>query len=335
MYNPAVAVLTEEESYGKALARGITGESDKIKIKHICTGNMTEEQIQLTACNLIKEGYVILTDHYMALETEMKRKTVFLVKTAMDAEDGRIPELSPVRDIFAKIKEIFFDEYGVEFYRFSQEKEIILGITGKTGGCGCTAVSVVLARWLSMLADLPVLYVNASERDDYGYYSYRNEEVRPKRQMLLHVADNIPWEIHNYCFWDKWGVFYFKPEKTVNCLTGEQWFQKVISAVLDKKKFPFIIIDGLPDNLSYICDKKINVVNSKDVRSAYYENKGACLTIWNRCCNKGTGQGEPQYAIPDDSESFIYGHEGIDIMMDGDFSAGIRQVAEDVIAKLL
>lgn len=40
----AIAVLTDDESYGRALARGIAEESERVKVRALCTRNMPDDE---------------------------------------------------------------------------------------------------------------------------------------------------------------------------------------------------------------------------------------------------------------------------------------------------
>lgn len=57
----AIAVLTEDENYGKALARGLAEESERVRVKAVCTKGMADGEFLSEAEKLSDEGSVLLT----------------------------------------------------------------------------------------------------------------------------------------------------------------------------------------------------------------------------------------------------------------------------------
>ena len=86
----------------------------------------------------------------------------------------------------SRIKEIFLNVTGTEFFRAEAEEEKVIGFFAETGGCGVTAAAVVLSRWLALSSDKPVLYVNAGPKDDYAYY------LRPTTTPIVPSSNFIP-----------------------------------------------------------------------------------------------------------------------------------------------
>ena len=82
-----VAVLTSEESYGKALARGIAGESDKIIVKTACFGTLTCQERQRLTEELINNGYIVVRLNF-------SHGTLELVAILGEAAAGKIDTFS-------------------------------------------------------------------------------------------------------------------------------------------------------------------------------------------------------------------------------------------------
>lgn len=332
----AVAVLTSEESYGKALARGIAGESDKIIVKTACFGTITCQERQRLTEELINNGYIVVTDEDISLKIPLCEKMVLLKENQNEAAGNQIPVISSVSFIFGKIKEIYFKEYQREFCRLNEGEEKIIGMFSATGGCGCTVTSLTLARWISMLSEKPVLYVNASHRDDYGYYVLSSDNVQPKKQMMMHFIDNLPWELDKYCFQDQYGAYCFKPEEKENSLNKTEYLELILSDVTKKKIFSYIVIDGLSDKKEHLCDVRIGVIDAKDSRTAFYNREKDSMTICNRCDEtKPMESREKYYRIPYDEESFKVSENHVEIRMDGLFSESIRKIAEMIIDEIV
>lgn len=363
----AVAVLANEEGYGKALARGLANESERVRIRLESCKNLSPEEKRKTAEMLALEGYIVVTDTDVALEgvkddisghilfltdglgkngalSEKNRalsgkSTLPLEKKSLLSEKKAektcsLPKLSPVKTIFNEIKNIYFKTNGIEFCRLREEKERIVGVFQPCGGSGATSISVTLARWIALLQEKPVLYVNASSKDDYGLYVYRGERIQPKKKMILHIVENIPWNIEEYCFTDKYGVSYLMPERKYNCFNAQdscKYLKKLLSVLIEKNVFSYIVIDGLTDGMEQLCDLRVGVCRMTDKRKAFYSEEHDFITIYNMCDDKEEkGERDNVICIPEEKESFKLSDESIEISLEGIFGSCLRKAAQMV-----
>ena len=245
----AIAVLTDDESYGRALARGIAEESERVKVRALCTRNMPDDEFLSQAKELADGGYVLVTDRIieqpkpddvlpdgtaaLGSSFSLPEHMLILSEERTCCHLSCMPKLSPVREIFSRIKEIFLNVTGTEFFRAEAEEEKVIGFFAETGGCGVTAAAVVLSRWLALSSDKPVLYVNAGPKDDYAYYLRPTtgsvDQYRPKKELLFHIIEKLPWNLEKYCFKDSFAVHCLKPEPEGNCLSAREYLEKFLA----------------------------------------------------------------------------------------------------------
>lgn len=289
----AVAVMTENEGYGKALARGIACESERVSVKVVCTKGFSRDELLNAVKKADKEGCITLLDGYGGEYAESgeayEKRLIFL---SSERSGGRfISKLSPVREIFGVIKEIYFKTSGAEFYRLHEGEERIIGFFPETGGCGCTAIAVTVCRWLSLISDEPVLYVNAGLSDDYKYYisgsfderSSCFERAEAKKEMIFRIAEDMPWNVEKYCGKDALGVFFFKPEERKNCLSERKYLEKLLASLSGKRGFSYIAADGLREGEEYFCDVAVGVSSAADRRSGLKRKEERFINVFNFC----------------------------------------------------
>lgn len=348
----AIAVLTDDESYGRALARGIAEESERVKVRALCTRNMPDDEFLSQAKELADGGYVLVTDRIieqpkpddvlpdgtaaLGSSFSLPEHMLILSEERTCCHLSCMPKLSPVREIFSRIKEIFLNVTGTEFFRAEAEEEKVIGFFAETGGCGVTAAAVVLSRWLALSSDKPVLYVNAGPKDDYAYYLRPTtgsvDQYRPKKELLFHIIEKLPWNLEKYCFKDSFAVHCLKPEPEGNCLSAREYLEKFLAAVTEKKYFQYIVTDGMRSGAENLCDMRIGVCSSPDKRSVFYEGDEDFATIYNFAAEEISDEPLRIY-IPPDEESFQPSEKGIDISMEGIFAARLRDMCRKILAE--
>lgn len=330
----AVAVLTREAKYGKDLARGIAEESEKISVRCEDVSCLNDSEKQATAEKLTEAGYILVTDELALLKESLKEQSLFLVSDEKDITEtaNSVAKLSATETIFQKIREMYFSINQIDFFRLQDGEEKLIGIFSGTGGAGTTTVSIATARWLSMISDEPVLYINVSLRDDYKYYAAANEKRFSKKKLLFHIAEGMNWQAEDYCYKDKYGVSYFMPETGDNCFSRREYLEKLLTSLAEKKVFKYIVMDGLCCGMENLCDLKISILKADDSRSSFHCEDKDFITAYNWSeKERGLEAEDNCIYVRKDPESFKADDTGIQLSIEGSFSASARHIAEKVL----
>ena len=121
----AVAVLSEDMGYAKALSRGLAEERKNIYIKPICVDNFSAAQREKLIDELTELGYILVADF------DINERDELIILTECDVCDlccNKISKFSPVRAIFQKITEIYFEKNKIEFSYLMEDDTKILGV---------------------------------------------------------------------------------------------------------------------------------------------------------------------------------------------------------------
>ena len=320
----AVAVLSEDMGYAKALSRGLAEERKNIYIKPICVDNFSAAQREKLIDELTELGYILVADF------DINERDELIILTECDVCDlccNKISKFSPVRAIFQKITEIYFEKNKIEFSYLMEDDTKILGVLSPWHSSGSTVFSIALGRTFAMKTDDPVLYINAGIYDDYMLYMDKSSEKSvSKKELIYNIIQKYPWNMEKYLIKDKYGLFYLCGESGTNTLSERKCIEKLILGITKKKMFSYIIIDGMMPDMDYICHEKIAICDCRYKRTYFDVRDEDYIQIYNFSYK------EDNKCIPKDEESFQVEENHICISMEGVFADKINTIADEVLA---
>ncbi len=302
-----ITVFVKNDKYGEALERGLAQQKEGIQI-------LQAESSHMAAVSGLES--ILLTD-IEAYGSLVMNPSEFKKKAA--------------DEILRKAAEKYFNETGIKILS-EEEKAYVWEIFSFTGGAGVTSFAVTAARILSMTGNGNILYINLKERDDYKIYSEFDmkeiSEVSSKRKFI-YMMRNLPEKLflQEYLIKDRFGVFYFCPQSSVNSFFKEAEAAEIIDRLQEEKFFRYILVDssGMEETES----AKIQISHIRDKRSGLYSQKGRYL-IRNY---SGHISEDDLSALPEDEKSFAALDNKIVISMEGQYAEAVRKVTEKIISE--
>lgn len=317
-----IAVLTHNEGYAKALARGLAERTENTAVKAVY-GSLPE--LSELADKLIDDGMIIVTDVCM-----QQKQQILLLTDKSSEEEGynRICKFSRVSDILSKITRIYFELNDIEFAALNETDTVITGIFSDTGGCGATSFSIALGRAIALKSERPVLWLNAGARDDYAVYTGQITFETSKKEMLYLISEGEAWNLNKYCARDEYGLGFFRPEKLTNSLYDIKTLESLLAAVCAKQIFAHIVIDaGINGGIAHTCHQKLWLLSRRDKRTEIEKGTDG-VRIYNFADEQA---GDTAFCIPTDETSFEITGDNIRISPDGIFADSVSKIADMIL----
>ena len=232
-----------------------------------------------------------------------------------------------VSEIFKTIVSAYERNNKLTFGGESSGNMQIIALSSLLGGSGVSAAAVTMGRQIAMSTDKKVLYMNMGGSKAWELYAYEAEKaLRPARELPHMIENKVLHSLDSYVSSDKYGLKYL--ERTDKA-------EMIVDKLREMKTFDIVLLDAPPPSLGINFDKTCLIQNDKDMRTKYDSNSRAdfkagkdeeVVQIINRSAR--TDWEEGMVRIPEDRNSFVPCEKGIEILMDGDYAAGIGKVWE-------
>ena len=201
-----------------------------------------------------------------------------------------------------------------------------------SGGAGCTAVGITIARILAARSGGRTAFVSIGDSRDAAMYSETAPYMFRGRELTYFLSHGMDMDIERYICEDRYGVTVLAIEKPV----------PELNEYLKHNGFSVVVTDAgnSRDYRSISCQATINIEAYGDRRAENFEQLARNESEWGSLefyvLNKAPYRmADGRFIkIPMDSESFSRIGEDIEISMDKAFAASVRDLITMIESEL-
>ena len=277
-------------------------------------------------------------------------------KLEVDNKENLLYRYSGVDEISSRLQLIHAKLSGMKKTHCNDLQANLVGFTGAAGGVGKTSIAIATARELSSFHNFKVLYLSMEEHEstaiyftkdggkntisDYIYYLYSRNES--------HLASYID----SFIYKDEYGLEVFRPSKGINelIMLSKEDTSYFLESVCKFRNYHYICIDfkaSGSEQSMYLFNNcnKIILIDDSSPLSIYKNNKfekylniflnqkldDKIIRVRNKWVAKEENLPSPEILVlENDTESFIYGEDFIEININYGFGMGVKKLAEEI-----
>lgn len=245
MENIKMVILTEDESYGEALARGILKLHSNFSVQLRKPGEVDNE---LMASNDI----VLIDNSVKGKETHMDEespKCVFLVekKSQESLEERAIWKYGNVHDAARMLIKTYEACGGRSIADVEKRDVAVYGFFSAAGGCGCTSVAMGCAQELKRFYGKQVFYVSLEEMESYCMFMEIPSSGKRMNEFVYKIiADkDCASMIEQYVICDEYGIEAISSPSSFNALRGlsQKELVSFFNAIAGCGRYDDVVID--------------------------------------------------------------------------------------------